>query len=159
MLEKTFVVAAALALTGPWAAAQTVWRCGSSYGQQPCAGGMALPASGKTKGTLTVATRRAGKWAEVRVIDTGPGIPAAVRPHIFEPFFTTKEVGKGTGLGLAMVYGTVKQHGGFVQVESKAGLGSCFSVFLPAVAACLMPNRNGTPESIKDFSHGTNSPD
>jgi len=47
MLEKTFVVAAALALTGPWAAAQTVWRCGSSYGQQPCAGGMALPASGK----------------------------------------------------------------------------------------------------------------
>jgi len=127
-----------------------------------------------TGGTITIATaerlldeqstggakdRVPGTYAVLMVQDTGQGIPEEIRQKIFEPFFTTKEVGKGTGLGLAMVYGTVKQHGGFVQVESKAGLGSCFSVFLPAVAACLMPNRNGTPESIKDFSHGTNSPD
>lgn len=95
-----------------------------------------------------------GTYAVLLVRDTGQGIPEEIRQKIFEPFFTTKEVGKGTGLGLSMIYGTIKQHGGFVQAESTEGVGSCFSVFLPTSAASLMPDQNRTSEEKEDSSRG-----
>jgi signal transduction histidine kinase len=85
-----------------------------------------------TKGKITVRTRRDGDMAEVRVSDTGTGIPEAVRTRIFEPFFTTKDVGKGTGQGLYIVYSSiVKKHGGSVCFETETGKGTTFILKLP----------------------------
>jgi two-component system cell cycle sensor histidine kinase/response regulator CckA len=73
----------------------------------------------------------AGELVRLRVQDTGAGIPPEILPRIFEPFFTTKEPGKGTGLGLAMVFGIVKQHGGWIDCNSKVGEGTRFDIYLP----------------------------
>jgi CheY-like chemotaxis protein len=79
------------------------------------------------------AGRSAGRYVCLTVSDTGTGIAPDALPHIFEPFFTTKEVGKGTGLGLATVFGVVEQHQGWIEVESTVGRGTSFRVLLPAV--------------------------
>jgi PAS domain S-box-containing protein len=82
---------------------------------------------------------RPGPFVSVSVSDTGCGMDATVREHLFEPFFTTKDVGKGTGLGLATIYGIVKQHEGWIEVETAVNQGSTFTVFLPAVLGAPKP--------------------
>jgi PAS domain S-box-containing protein len=77
---------------------------------------------------------RAGHFVGFCVHDTGTGMTRETLSHIFEPFFTTKDVGKGTGLGLATVYGIVKEHRGWIEVETKEGVGTTFSIFLPPSA-------------------------
>ena len=72
-----------------------------------------------------------GEYAKISFADTGTGMDEKTLKHAFEPFFTTKEVGKGTGLGLASVYGFIKQHKGYIQVESQKGSGSTFTLYLP----------------------------
>jgi two-component system, cell cycle sensor histidine kinase and response regulator CckA len=98
-----------------------------------------------TGGTITVRTRNAtvsprdarqhgvkpGDYIELAMIDTGCGMDAATQARIFEPFFTTKAAGKGTGLGLATVFGIIRQTGGFLVVDSELNVGTTFSVFLP----------------------------
>jgi signal transduction histidine kinase len=76
-----------------------------------------------------------GAWICLKVLDNGPGIPAEVLDRLFEPFFSTKRGGLGTGLGLARVYGLVRQHGGHIDVHSSAQTGTRFSVYLPALGA------------------------
>jgi signal transduction histidine kinase len=68
----------------------------------------------------------------IAVCDKGVGIPEENMSQLFEPFFTTKEVGAGTGLGLSIAYGIVQEHGGWIEVDSQVGKGSCFTVYLPA---------------------------
>ena len=84
------------------------------------------------KGEIGVSTRKAGEWAEIRISDTGTGIPADARPNIFVPFFTTKEVGRGTGQGLAIAHNViVNKHGGTITFDTEEGKGTTFTIRLP----------------------------
>jgi two-component system cell cycle sensor histidine kinase/response regulator CckA len=112
-----------------------------------------------------------GEYVMVEIEDTGTGIAADVIEKIFEPFFTTKEVGKGTGLGLSMVYGIIKQTGGFIYCDSEIGKGSVFRILLPrhvaearpaAAAAAAQPgtdvaNRGGSGEAAARLAKAEDS--
>ncbi|ATQ66709.1 MULTISPECIES: cell cycle histidine kinase CckA [Methylosinus] len=126
----------------------------------------AMPESG---GRITLRTRNiaaadcasfgeaslaATEYVLIEVEDNGSGIPADVKAKIFEPFFTTKEVGKGTGLGLAMVFGIVKQSGGFVFVDSEVGRGTVFRILLPrhVPEAGELPSKVEAPKAATDYT-------
>ena len=81
--------------------------------------------------TITAAENRRMKQVEIKVQDTGCGIPDEHLPHLFDPFFSTKEVGYGTGLGLSVAHGIIEQHEGTISVESKGGEGTVFTIRLP----------------------------
>jgi CheY-like chemotaxis protein len=90
---------------------------------------------------------RAGRFVCLTVRDSGTGIDPRTMEHIFEPFFTTKGVGKGTGLGLATVYGIVKQHQGWIEVSSELGVGTTFRVFFPEASTPVAPTSEAVPDS------------
>ena len=96
---------------------------------------------------------RAGIFVYLAVSDTGTGIDPEVLPRIFDPFFTTKGIGKGTGLGLATVYGAVQQHGGWVKVESELGRGSVFRVYFPRLAGAGAGSQVAQPTTVVRGGH------
>jgi PAS domain S-box-containing protein len=121
-------------------------------------------------GTLTVETanvelgeafRRAnpgaspGQYVMLSVSDTGTGMNDHTLAHLFEPFFTTKELGKGTGLGLSMVYGIVKQSGGYITVDSELGRGSTFRIYLPRVNETADQPQAEAPPATRKAGSGT----
>jgi signal transduction histidine kinase/ActR/RegA family two-component response regulator len=118
----------------------------------------AMPNGGKlTVATSSIELTRSGvkgmpvgQCLVLEVIDTGRGIPKEQLPHIFDPFFTTKPVGKGTGLGLASVAGTIKAHGGSIEVNSTVGAGTAFRVYLP----CAEPDDASATLAGRDVVEG-----
>jgi signal transduction histidine kinase/ActR/RegA family two-component response regulator len=114
----------------------------------------AMPAGGRL--TIETAIREAdgdetlgpGAHVVLTISDTGVGIPAETRRHVFEPFFTTKPFGKGTGLGLATVYGVVEQSGGHISVDSEPGAGSIFKIYLPYTPESVRSTEPAAPATV-----------
>ncbi|WP_300376769.1 response regulator [Henriciella sp.] len=128
----------------------------------------AMLQNGRTGGKLTIRTSRAtgadahrngfsfvddGEYLLIEIVDTGHGIPANIMDKIFQPFFTTKDVGVGTGLGLATVYGIIKQSEGYVCPVSKMGEGTNFQIYLPALKEDEIPQPETTGPEEEEAEH------
>jgi signal transduction histidine kinase len=96
-----------------------------------------------------------GRYVRISVTDTGIGMDDAIREKIFEPFFSTKEAGQGSGMGLASVYGIIKNHGGFLRVYSEKGEGTSFSIYLPASEREVVEESSGTLRDDIQYGRGT----
>jgi PAS domain S-box-containing protein len=128
--------------------------CVNARDAMPGGGAISLATSVRPGNTLTQHPEAPAQinFACLEVTDTGMGMPPEVRARIFEPFFTTKQAGQGTGLGLAVVYGIVTSHHGFIEVDSTSGVGSTFRVFLPMVDNVVTLS---TATVATDFPGGT----
>jgi two-component system, NtrC family, sensor kinase len=123
----------------------------------------AMPGSGEVRVTVGMERTKpppsiegpVAEYAHIAVEDRGTGIAPEVLPRIFEPFFTTKGVGQGTGLGLSVSYGIVREHGGWMTVESHLGQGTCFRVYLPRSHEALTssPTISKTPPPVRQVVH------
>ena len=96
--------------------------------------------------------RKPGRYALIKVADTGQGMDAETQKKIFEPFFTTKAIGEGTGLGLAISYGIIKQHSGYINVYSEPGKGTVFRIYLPLSEEAASPGKEN--EAVAPVKHG-----
>jgi two-component system, cell cycle sensor histidine kinase and response regulator CckA len=96
-----------------------------------------------------------GEYVVLRVADTGHGMSRDTKARIFEPFFTTKDIGKGTGLGLSMVYGTLKQSGGFIFVDSELDRGTTFQLYFPPAAPPVAAPRGAAAQEEERRGHET----
>ena len=115
----------------------------------------AMPDGGVLRISTEPVIRAGGRHISLTVADTGIGMNAETQRRIFEPFFTTKGPGAGTGLGLSTVYGIVEQSGGHIAIESEAGRGTAFTIYLPAVdPAAPAEQENGTGQ-VGDAGRGT----
>ncbi|MGD0229498.1 MAG: ATP-binding protein, partial [Syntrophorhabdales bacterium] len=103
----------------------------AAHAMQESGGRLSITLSTRSACSVSDPDVQPGRFVQISVKDTGGGMTPDVQRRIFEPFFTTKEQGRGTGMGLAVVYGIVKRHGGFITVESRTGQGSTFVVSLP----------------------------
>jgi PAS domain S-box-containing protein len=124
--------------------------CVNARDAMPEGGVLALSTENVEVGAIKpIATMEAGEWVRLRVVDSGTGMNDVTKAKLFEPFFTTKEQGRGTGLGLSMVYGVVKQLGGHIQVETALGAGTTFSVYLPRTEKGSCAKASKSPLYIK----------
>ncbi len=104
--------------------------------------------------TVPLETGRSGSFIAIAVRDSGAGMAQWVIDRLFEPFFTTKGRGEGSGLGLSVVYGIVKEHRGWIEVSTSPGEGSCFEVFLPAIVSRAVPDAENPRRQAAAFGHG-----
>jgi nitrogen-specific signal transduction histidine kinase/CheY-like chemotaxis protein len=131
--------------------------CVNARDAMPSGGTLSLSAENcllDEAGAAKIEGGRPGAWVVLRVEDTGSGIPPEAIPHIWEPFFTTKDVGKGTGLGLSTVRSIVENHRGFISLNTQAGLGTTFRVYIPAAEASTKDCRLQPPPVKKVLGSG-----